>query len=469
MIRSHRSIRGWILLSDLVWLGCSIVLAWLLRYGLLWQAAPRSIIQGFVLTLLESCLIWTLLCSSVDVSGFRVGWRTPAIVSHLTLVVGILMLTLLASAYLSRIYFSRLALGYFAVATLCGFVCIRLSARAILDARNLSDTVRKIVIIGNGPVARETAARFARHPELRCKVIGLLTPEDASPGLLNGELSALAAPIPTCGVIESLRSKHVNELVFATSHNSDHRIAELMDECVKQGFVVSVVPQPYELYLSAPELLDLDGIPILRLRNSLTEVRGRTWKRLTDVALGIPLLILSLPIVVSAALVLKIKKGKAFCSEERYGWHGHRFSIYRLNSPRKGANLPGYERILQHLSITELPQLWNVLRGDMSLVGPRPEGFDRVRHYTDWHRQRLNVKPGMTGLAQVHGLRDQHGLEDKTRFDLQYILHRSVFQDFSLLLQTLWTLVGRFQRLNELEKAAGAAVQEHQTSDSLVA
>jgi lipopolysaccharide/colanic/teichoic acid biosynthesis glycosyltransferase len=79
----------------------------------------------------------------------------------------------------------------------------------------------------------------------------------------------------------------------------------------------------------------------------------------------------------------------------------------------------------------------------MSLVGPRPEGLERASRYTDWHRQRLSVMPGMTGLAQVHGLRHQNSSEDKTRYDLQYILRRSVFQDISLLLQTIWTLMGR--------------------------
>ncbi len=114
-----------------------------------------------------------------------------------------------------------------------------------------------------------------------------------------------------------------------------------------------------------------------------------------------------------------------------------------MNSERNASGLTRAESFMQHVSLTELPQLLNVLRGDMSLVGPRPEGLERANRYTDWHRQRLSVMPGMTGLAQVHGLRHQNSSEDKTRYDLQYILRRSVFQDISLLLQTIWTLMGR--------------------------
>jgi len=84
------------------------------------------------------------------------------------------------------------------------------------------------------------------------------------------------------------------------------------------------------------------------------------------------------------------------------------------------------------------------------LVGPRPESPERVKHYSDWQRQRLNVKPGMTGLAQVHGLRQQHSSEEKARFDLQYMLRPSPFQDVVLLLQTMWTLTGRLTRLPTL-------------------
>jgi len=232
-------------------------------------------------------------------------------------------------------------------------------------------------------------------------------------------------------------------LIFAVPRSGNSEIAELMDQCVKRGIAVSLIPQPYELYMSVPQLMDLDGLPILRLKHSAWTSPNPAWKRMLDLVLGTLLLVPCLPIILAVAGVLKIKKGNGFCREERYGQHGKTFWMYRLNSPRRAAALPSLELFLQHLSLTELPQLINVLRGEMSLVGPRPEGRDKVCHYTDWHFQRLKVQPGMTGLAQVHGLRDPNPLEDKTRYDLQYILRRSLFQDVSLLLQTIWTLLLR--------------------------
>ena len=204
------------------------------------------------------------------------------------------------------------------------------------------------------------------------------------------------------------------------------------------------MPQPYLLYLSKPELVDLGGLPLLQLKDAATGMPSNPiWKRVLDLALATCLLLLSLPVILVAAAILKAKKGRGFCRELRCGQHGKPFWIYRLNSERKASGLTRAELLMQHVSLTELPQLLNVLRGEMSLVGPRPEGLERANRYSDWHRQRLSVKPGMTGLAQVHGLRHQNSSEDKTRYDLQYIMRRSVFQDISLLLQTIWTLTGR--------------------------
>jgi undecaprenyl phosphate N,N'-diacetylbacillosamine 1-phosphate transferase len=90
--------------------------------------------------------------------------------------------------------------------------------------------------------------------------------------------------------------------------------------------------------------------------------------------------------------------------------------------------------------------LWNVLRGQMSLVGPRPDPITSLSRYSDWQQRRLKVKPGMTGLAQVHGLREFSSAEQKTRFDLQYVVDPYLLWDVSLLLQTIWTLLLRVFR-----------------------
>jgi lipopolysaccharide/colanic/teichoic acid biosynthesis glycosyltransferase len=160
-----------------------------------------------------------------------------------------------------------------------------------------------------------------------------------------------------------------------------------------------------------------------------------------DLVLSGGILLSVSPILMSAALFIWSKKGRAFRTELRCSKDGVPFGMYRLNVDRHSSK--GYERFLVRWSLTELPQLWNVLRGDMSLVGPRPESTERLKYYSEWQRQRLKVRGGVTGLAQVHGLREQHPSEDKARFDLQYIFNWSPFLDLSLILQTLWTLVFR--------------------------
>jgi lipopolysaccharide/colanic/teichoic acid biosynthesis glycosyltransferase len=118
--------------------------------------------------------------------------------------------------------------------------------------------------------------------------------------------------------------------------------------------------------------------------------------------------------------------------------------MFRFKSDRADADIPVLQGLLQNLSVTELPQLINVLKGDMSLVGPRPETEDRVKRYSDWQRQRLALKPGMTGLAQVHGLRDESSSEDKAYYDLRYMQNWSLLADASLIFQTIWAVASRF-------------------------
>jgi lipopolysaccharide/colanic/teichoic acid biosynthesis glycosyltransferase len=457
-MKTH-NLRHLVLAADLGWAVIAMGLAYLLRYAWL-QSWQRSSILVFVPPLLASLFLWSILSSWLRLDGFRGGWRVPAVLSQLLPAVLGLMAILFAGAYAARFYESRLVLGCFGVVLFLGFVAIRLLFRSFLVSRYRAGAVRKAVIVGSGPLAKEMAGSVDRHPELLCQIVGFLCPAENASDISLPEPGPGSVTLQTIGIVDLLQSRGVDEIILTVPKTGHPEILELAASCRRAGLAVSLIPQPYELYLSKPELTDLDGLPLLQWEGATAAQTGPLWKRALDLSLAICMLPLSLVAIAPAAAILKLRKGKSFCRELRCGQHGKTFWMYRLNSERHATGLPTYEYLLQRSSLAELPQLLNVLRGEMSLVGPRPEGPERIRHYSDWHKQRLNVKPGMTGLAQVHGLRDQHSSEEKTKYDLQYILHISPFQDISLLLQTAWTIAPRlFQVRRSHEPVPHAPVE----------
>ncbi len=440
-------LRYLILGADLIWTVAAMGLAYLLRYGWVAEHTKQSSILAFMAPLVLALLLWSALSSWLRLDGFRGAWRVPAVLSQLFPAVLGLMAMLFASGYIAQVFMSRLALGYFGILLFLGFVVIRLILRSFLVSRYRVGAVRRAVIVGDGPLAQEMAATIDRHPELLCQVVGFLCPAQNAFDLSSPDAATDLVSLQTVGIVELLQSRRVDEIILTVPEPGHSEILDLATSCRSAGLAVSLVPQPYELYLSKPELLDLDGLPLLQWEGATAVAANPLWKAVLDLAMTACLSPLALVIMAPAALALKLRKGKSFRRELRCGQNGEEFWMYRLNSDRHANGLPTHEFLMQRSSLTELPQLFNVLRGEMSLVGPRPEGPERTRHYSDWHRQRLRVKPGITGLAQVHGLRDQNSSEDKTKYDLQYVLHRSPFQDISLLLQTLWTITTRlFQR-----------------------
>jgi lipopolysaccharide/colanic/teichoic acid biosynthesis glycosyltransferase len=441
-------IRRVILAADLTCVVVAMTLAYLLRYGWVWYGPEGGSVLTFVPPLLVGLGLWSLLSSWLKLDGFRGGWYYPALMSQLFVATLGLMLTVLAVAYLRREYVSRLVFGYFGILLFIGFVVIRFSIRLHFSSLHRAGAVRRVVIVGSGALARELATKIKRHPEMLFQVVGFLCPAEVAMEGQSVGFDTISAR--TLGVVDLLRSRNVDEVIIALPKPGHPEVLDLAARCRGQGISVSLVPHPYELYLSRARLFDLDGLPLLQLQDAITAA-DPVWQRVIDVVMATCLAALSSPAVLLGAAILKFRRGRAFCRELRCGKNGSPFWMYRLNSERYAQNLPRYEVVLQHLSVTELPQLWNVLRGEMSLVGPRPEAPEKVKHYSDWQRQRLTAKPGITGLAQVHGLRDQHSSEDKTRFDLQYMLNRSPFIDISLVLQTFWTLTVRLLQLPRLK------------------
>lgn len=464
-------LHNWILVADLLWAGIALLAADLLRYGPHWGDAELTIGE-FIPFLVSTWVVWALLSNVMQLDGFRRGWRFSATLAYLSLAVCFLMALLLAGAYLSQRYVSRLVLSYFGVLLLFGFLKLRWVALRWLKRCYRRGAVSRVVILGSGPVAREIALKLNRHPEMLCEVVGMLCPEvDAVDQRSCFRGCSPISGISTLGVTELLHQQQVNELVLALSRPAMPEVLNLVARCRKEGISVSLVPEPYELYLSKPNFIDLDGLPLVQLRDASTSALFWGWKRVVDVSVSCLLTLFAIPVLLPIVIALKVTKGQAFRWERRCGWHGHEFPMLRLNVDRDPQWNKVFERFLWQLSLTEVPQLWNVLQGDMSLVGPRPESPDRARGYSDWQRQRLSVRPGITGLAQVHGLREQHSSEEKTRFDLQYLLHSSPMTDLSLVMQTVWTLVTRvidYPRLGKSEEGSSTGPDPGPTGDPAV-
>jgi lipopolysaccharide/colanic/teichoic acid biosynthesis glycosyltransferase len=433
-----------ILIADLAWSVVAMGAALVLRYGMHFSRPDRNSTAHLFPFFAAALLIWALFSVSLPLDGFTGGWRLSAVISQLLLAVGILTLVLLSGGYLTRSYVSRLALVQFSLLLFVGFVLLRIAFYLFLRAQLRDGGVQRIVILGNGRLARELARKVERHPEMLCRVVGLLTPDDGT----SDSRSSIGGPngarrMTTLSVVELLATQRTDEVILVLDECASPELLNLAARCRDHGIRVSLVPPFCELYLSRFHLTDLDGLPLLQLAKPGRSVPALVGKRIFDLVLGTVLLLASVPILLPLAAALRRVKGKAFRWETRCGYQGRSFAVLRLNVDRIADNGSRFERVLREFSLTELPQLWNVLRGDMSLVGPRPESRDRVCRYSEWQQQRLTVKPGMTGLAQVQGLREQHSSEEKTRFDLQYLLNCSLWTDLSLLLQTVWTLAKR--------------------------
>lgn len=453
-----KNLRYWILIADLLWMVGASALGIYARYAI--SNEPLDFItrfRAYSLIMFAAVAAWTFLYFRMTLDGFKGGWRPLAMLSQIIVGVLLLMMVLLAFSFLAQYYYSRLVLLYFAIFFFLGLVGLRFVARFLVTSRLRNMVDDRCVILGHGPIARELASKIASHPELPFQIVGFLFPGETEAS--NGFTTFLDLPsqasVKTLQVLDLLVQQKVHKLIIAMPESHGAEIMKLIAGCRRAAIQVHLIPQWYDLYLSKAELLEIDGLPLLTLQERNPLAIRSTLKRTLDIVIGFTILLLVFPILAVAAFVVYSRKGKAFRTELRCGKDGIPFRMYRLNVERHSNGPERYERTLARWSMTELPQLWNVLKGDMSLVGPRPEAPERVKHYSEWQRQRLKVHAGVTGLAQVHGLRDQHSSEDKAHFDLQYIFNWHPLLDLSLMLQTVWTLL--FRGLNREPAQAQSA------------
>ena len=440
-----RRLRVAVLLADLLWIFASASFAYFLRYGIHGPWTDHSVgYMRYVIVACSTMAVWTFLFTPMRLDGFSDGWEPPRVFSRVLIGVLLLISIMLSAAFLARQAYSRLLLAYFCAFLFVGFVLLRCLMRASVLSHYRNRTQKRVVIMGSGTVARELAEKIRRHPELMKDVVGFLYPDTELPVRLSRAEPGAPAP-STCapGVVDLLRKLRVDEVVVAHPRASASEIQKLLSLSRLAGISVSLIPEGYELYLSKTSFLDVEGLPMLCLEEQRPRQLALAIKRLADVLIATFLILFASPLILIGAATAVLEGRGPFKREIRCGLNSATFLMWRLNIDRDAAYLSGVCQWFARLSLTELPQLFNVIVGDMSLVGPRPEPLERVKHYSEWQRQRLSAKPGLTGLAQVSGLREQHSSEDKARFDLQYLLHWSPLLDLSLLVQTIWTVAVR--------------------------
>jgi lipopolysaccharide/colanic/teichoic acid biosynthesis glycosyltransferase len=437
---TSKRVRYWILAGDLAWINVVLLCTVSLHFGLAWPRSMEQLHSDIRIILIASTITWTLLYMAMGLDGSHTSSDLPGGMSTLILAVSVFISLLSAALYLAHGYVSRFAIGYLAILVFVGLIGSRRLTRWLLGSAKFRGAGRRGVILGDGRLARELAQKCDEHPELHCHVIGSFTSVTEQ---RLGTSALASAHKSTLDIFEFLKANCVTDLIVVLAPPMPREVLTLAARCQAAGIRISQVPQPYDLYTSRASLIEVGGVPLLTVDQLVTSVWPPSVKDIPDRVFAVPFLIFSAPLLAIVALYLRMIGRKAFQRELRCGKHGATFWMHRLSINRDSQKMNWFESILCETSLTELPQLWNVLRGEMSIVGPRPESPDRVKHYSEWNRQRLRVKPGITGYAQVQGLRDRHSSEEKTRFDLQYILRWSPVLDVALMLQTVWVIARR--------------------------
>lgn len=385
-------------------------------------------------------LLWVAISYRLGLN--RVGRKAGDLVSRAIVGSAVLSGGVAAMAFFARASFPRSVIVVFLVAFFIATLIPRLVLRAVIYGKRTFPATKQAVVIGTGRVARELVAKIEEDPTLMCRVVGCLAPE--AHGTSVPVCDAVAREtMSTVGIAKYLTSNNIEQVFIVLPNGGDSEVQKLVAECRNAGIEVAFVPYAYELYVSRAITQDVGGIPLIWIERRAAAPHFLAIKTLADYVTALALLLITAPLLVVTAAVLRATRGQALRRELRCGERGRPFWMYRFSVDRYSTGLNTFENLVVRTSLSELPQLFNVLRGEMSVVGPRPESPDRVNRYSEWEKQRLLYKPGITGLAQVCGLREQHSSDEKARYDLQYPLSWSPLLDLTLIVQTALTLINR--------------------------
>lgn len=351
-------------------------------------------------------------------------------------------------------HFSRSMIALFVCLNITMTAIFRLSLReALMIARRRGYNMKHVLLVGYSRAAEEYINRVKANPQWGYVIHAIL--DDVVPrGTLYKGIKVVGS-IANLEII--LPENKLDEIAITLPLSQYSRLEEIVAQCEKSGVHTKFIPDYNSIIPSRPYTEDLMGLPVINIRNvPLTRLSNQIFKRTMDIVGALAGLILSSPVLFIVAILVKTtSKGPVIFSQERIGRHNKPFRMYKFRSMRERnevedtadwtvENDPRVTKVgkfIRHTSLDELPQLFNILKGDMSLVGPRPEQTKYVEEFKEKiprYMIKHQVRPGLTGWAQVNGYRGDTSIEKRIDYDLYYIENWTLGFDIRILFLTIF-------------------------------
>jgi len=452
----------WIVLSDTLLIGASMPLAYWVRYELQWfrdisYHHPLSAYTPFI-------ALFTLLMSvAFFIDGVYKHWNSHMLLDQIYRIVNATAkstVIIMAVTFAIRpLQYSRLLLveaGIIAAILLTLSRGIYNAILSYLRARGVGTS--RTLIVGAGEVGRTVMRTIVARNELGYQIVGFV---DDNPEKGQSDIGRLKAMGSIDNLPTVIEEEKVDEVIITLPWMYHRKIMAIVRECARRKVSARIVPDLFQMSLSRVDVEDLGGIPLIGVREVGFGKGTLLIKRALDIAGALIGLTLGSPLLGLIALAIRLDSpGPIIFRQTRVGAYGELFEIHKFRSMHEGAEaeqeqlsdlneadgpifkirddprLTRVGRFMRRTSLDELPQLWNVLKGEMSLVGPRPPTPDEVAGYQEWHKKRLDGRPGMTGLWQVSG-RSMLSFDETALLDIYYIENWSLWLDFKILLRTI--------------------------------
>jgi exopolysaccharide biosynthesis polyprenyl glycosylphosphotransferase len=453
-------VRAWFGLSDVVLTAVAFEAAYQTRLYLEFERVfylvvpAKALLLGFTVLTWLAIGLWLGIYDKLDSGHPRVILRDTLRQCLLGTVAVVLF------QYLLRLDLSRLFMALFA-AYGCVLLCL-----FRLGAGNLVGVIRKefggvhhVMVVGTGDRAKRLAESLERSAKYGIRLMGFLTDEPAG-APADIRLGADYPVHPLAALPDILQRQVIDEIVFVVDSGKLSELEDVFLLCDEEGVRTRVAVDFFPHVNSSVYLERLGITPLLTFSAAPHDEIRLMLKRGLDVAVSLAALVLLAPFMALVCLFIRLtSRGPAIFRQERCGLNGRRFVLYKFRSMVRNAELmkdslkhlsrretafklhkdprlTALGRWLRKFSIDEWPQLWNVLRGDMSLVGPRPAVPEEVAEYKRWQRRRIRMRPGLTCLWTLAG-RDEVDFESWMRLDMEYIDNWSLSLDWKILLHTI--------------------------------